>query len=124
MNKFWVIACREYRAIVGTKAFLVAIIMMPILMGGGIAAQIFLQNRVGPTEKKIVVLDATGTLFDELAKSAQERNTEILAKGKQIDRAMCWRIAPPRKLPRKCAMSYPSRCAKEKSMPLWKYPPE
>jgi ABC-2 type transport system permease protein len=84
VDKILVIAAREYRAIVGTKAFLVAIIMMPILMGGGIAAQIFLQHRLGPTERKIMVLDSTGRIFDKLAKAAEERNKEILDNGKPI----------------------------------------
>jgi ABC-2 type transport system permease protein len=84
VGKVFVIAAREYRAIVGTKAFLIAIIMMPILMGGGIAAQLLLQHRLGPTERKIMVLDSSGVMFDKLAQAAQKRNKEILDKGKQI----------------------------------------
>ncbi|MGD0383569.1 MAG: ABC transporter permease [Thermoguttaceae bacterium] len=84
MGKILVIAVREYRAIVGTKAFLIAIIMMPILMGGGIAVQILLQHRLGPTERKIMVLDSSGVMFDKLAQAAQKRDNEILDKGKQI----------------------------------------
>jgi ABC-2 type transport system permease protein len=84
MGKIFVIAAREYRAIVGTKAFLIAIIMMPVLMGGGIAAQILLQHRLGPTERKIMVLDSSGVMFDKLAKEAELRNNEILDNGKQI----------------------------------------
>ncbi|MGD0653352.1 MAG: ABC transporter permease [Thermoguttaceae bacterium] len=84
MGKVFVIAVREYRAIVGTKAFLIAIIMMPILMGGGIAVQIFLHNRLGPTERKIMVLDSSGVMFDKLAQAAKKRDNEILDNGKQI----------------------------------------
>ena len=84
MGKLFVIAAREYRAIVGTKAFLIAITLMPILMGGGIAAQILLRNRLGPAERKIMVLDSSGVMFDKLAKAAQERDKEILDNGKQI----------------------------------------
>ena len=84
MNKILVIANREFRAIVGTKAFLIAIIMMPILMGGGIAVQIFLHNRLGPTERKIMVLDSSGVMFDKLAQAAKKRDNEILDNGKQI----------------------------------------
>ncbi len=71
----------------GTKAFLIAIIMMPILMGGGIAAQIFLQKRLGPSERKIVVLDGTVALFNKLAAAAMERNENQIfdiKTGKQI----------------------------------------
>lgn len=84
MGKILVIAAREYRAIVGTKAFLIAITMMPILMGGGIAAQILLRHRLGPSERKIMVLDSTGRIFDKLTEAAQRRNKEILDNVKQI----------------------------------------
>ena len=50
MHKIWTIALREYRAIVGTKAFVIAIILMPVLMFGGIAVQKMLEGRVGPAD--------------------------------------------------------------------------
>ena len=71
MGKILVIAAREYRAIVGTKAFLIAITMMPILMVGGIAAQILLQHRLGPTERKIMVLDSSGVMFRQIGQSRE-----------------------------------------------------
>jgi ABC-2 type transport system permease protein len=85
VGKIWVISCREYRAIVGTKAFLIAITLMPIMMGGGIAAQMLLGRHVGPAEKKIAVLDESGIIFDKLAKAAENHNKhEIFDNGKQI----------------------------------------
>ena len=74
MNKTLVIANREFRAIVGTKAFLIVITIMPVLMFGGIAIQKVLNGRVGPAEKKIAVLDGTGVLFASLAAAAQSHN--------------------------------------------------
>jgi len=87
MRKVWTIAVREYRAIVGTKAFLIALALMPILIFGAIVAQNLLKGRVEATEKKIVVVDGTGVLFDALLKAAEARNqNEIfdLRTGKQI----------------------------------------
>ena len=84
MRKILVIAAREYRAIVGTKAFLIAIIMMPILMGGGIAVQVLLRNRLGPAERKIMVLDSSGVMLDKLRQAAENRDKEIAGGGKQI----------------------------------------
>ena len=52
MNKILVIANREFRAIVGTKAFLIVITLMPVLMFGGIAVQKMLEGRVGPTKRR------------------------------------------------------------------------
>ena len=87
MNKILIVANREYRAIVGTKAFLIVITMMPVLMFGGIAVQRMLEGRVGPAEKKITVLDGTGVLFASLAAAAQSHNEHEIfdpANGKRI----------------------------------------
>jgi len=74
MGKIWIVARREYVAIVGTKAFLIVITMMPVLMFGGIVAQSLLQRRAGPSERKIAVADGTGVLWEPLLKSAEQRN--------------------------------------------------
>ena len=52
MFKLWVIAHREYVAMVGTKAFLFTLVMMPILMFGSLLVMPVL-NRVsgGKTQK-------------------------------------------------------------------------
>ena len=88
VHKILVIANREYRAIVGTKAFLIVITLMPVLMFGGIAVQKMLEGRVGPAEKKIVVLDGTGVLFDEPGRGRRvaQRDTKssTCTTGKQI----------------------------------------
>jgi len=87
MSKILTIAQREYRAIVGTKAFLIALIILPLLMFGGIAVQKTVEGRVGPERKRIVVLDRTGVLLAKLSEAAQARNQhEIfdLQTGKQI----------------------------------------
>ena len=51
MDKVWTIAAHEYRAIAGAKAFLIALVLMPILMFAGIAVQSLLQGRVGGKAK-------------------------------------------------------------------------
>ncbi|MGO9108750.1 MAG: ABC transporter permease [Thermoguttaceae bacterium] len=101
MYKTLVIANREFRAIVGTKAFLIVITLMPVLMFGGIAVQKMLQGRVGPTEKKITVLDGTGVLFESLAAAAKSHNEhEIfdLASGKQIKPRLVLEAGPDGKV--------------------------
>ncbi len=74
MNKVFVVAKREYRAMVATKGFIIAITLMPVMMFGGIFAHGFLEGRVGAEQKNIVVLDETGQLFDALSEAAQARN--------------------------------------------------
>ena len=87
MRKILIIATREYRALVGTKAFLIVLTLMPVLMGGGIVVQGLLAKRVNLDEKRIVVIDRTGKLFDALAKAADNRNQQAifdLQTGKQL----------------------------------------
>jgi ABC-2 type transport system permease protein len=66
MRKVFVIAVREYNAAVRTKAFLISLVMMPLLMGGSILMQELLRNRPPTEVKHFDVLDRTDgrELFD------------------------------------------------------------
>jgi ABC-2 type transport system permease protein len=77
MRKILTIAAREYRAMVGTKAFLISITMMPILMFGGIIAMNVLRNVSEVKDKKIAVIDQSGVMFAKLKESAELRNSLI-----------------------------------------------
>lgn len=74
MRKIMVVAVREYQAAVKTKAFVITLVAMPVLMGGSIAAQLFLEDKVDTTDRKIAVVDNSGVLFNAVATAAQERN--------------------------------------------------
>ncbi len=74
MRKALVIARREYTAMVGSKAFLVSIAIMPVLMLGGAIAPQLLSDRVDTNEKRITVLDESGALFDSLKQAVDARN--------------------------------------------------
>lgn len=77
MKKIITIAIREYKAMVGTKAFLISIIMMPILMLGGLFALQFLNNVGEIKERRIAISDATGQLLPALQSAATQRNALI-----------------------------------------------
>ena len=48
---------------------------MPLLMGGSIAAQFFLKDKVDTTDKRIAVIDRTpGKLYEALSAAAEQRN--------------------------------------------------
>ena len=66
MHKIAIIARREYQALVRTKAFIISLVIMPVFMFGGIFIQKFLAGRIDVGEKKVVVLDGTGRLFEPL----------------------------------------------------------
>ncbi len=76
MRKTLIIAKREYQAMVRTKAFIVSLVLMPIFMGGGILAQKALRGRVDVSDKRIVVLDATGRLLGPLSEAAERYNRD------------------------------------------------
>jgi len=48
MHRIWIIARREYRATVRSKAFVVSLVLMPLLLGGGALAQKAMRGRVRP----------------------------------------------------------------------------
>lgn len=77
MKKIITIAIREYKAMVGTKAFLISIIMMPVLMLGGLVALQVLNNVGEIKERKIAVADGTGRLLEAIQTAAQQRNELI-----------------------------------------------
>ncbi len=74
MKKIIAIAVREYRAMVQTKAFLLSITIMPILMFGGIVAMNLLKNIGRAEERTIAVVDGTGKLFEPLSAAIKQRN--------------------------------------------------
>jgi ABC-2 type transport system permease protein len=76
MRKVLVIALREYRAAVRTKAFLISLTLMPLLMGGSIGVQILFKNMDDTKEKHFAVIDRTpkGELFNVLDDEAKKRD--------------------------------------------------
>ena len=80
MFKLWVIAHREYVAMVGTKAFVFTLVMMPILMFGSLLVMPVLNRVTGGKTQKIVVADGTGQLFAILEKASKSRNELIQTK--------------------------------------------
>ena len=62
MRRIWVITRREYRANVRSKAFVISLLLMPLLMGGGVLAQRAMRGRVDVEEKRLQVWDRTGVL--------------------------------------------------------------
>lgn len=92
MSKMWVVARREYRTTVRTKAFVVAIVLMPIFMLGGFFVQKLTEDRIDVDAKKVAVLDPKGKLFDMLVASSELRNKADTSdfgiidkeKGKQV----------------------------------------
>jgi ABC-2 type transport system permease protein len=78
--KLWVIAHREYVAMVGTKAFLFTLVMMPILMFGSLIAMPVISRVSGGKTLKIAMADGSGELFEHVSTLAGKRNEAIKAE--------------------------------------------
>lgn len=74
MRKMIVVAVREYLAAVKTKAFIVSLVLMPVMMFGSIFVQVLLRDKIDTGDKHVAVVDRSGQLFDALALAAKERN--------------------------------------------------
>ena len=80
MQKILTIARREYQAMVATKAFIVGMAMMPILMLGGMIVPKLLRGIEKAEDRRIAVIDHTGQLFLPLKMAADQRNLMLKAE--------------------------------------------
>jgi len=76
MNKIWTLFKREYRAAVRTKSFIISLILVPIMMGGGFAAMIIMENNKDTDDKHFVVIDHSGLMSGPLSEAVEIRNSE------------------------------------------------
>ena len=60
MRKILLIAKRDYLAVVRTKAFLIGLVALPIVFGGGSVGSALVQNRAGAKSRQVAILDPTG----------------------------------------------------------------
>lgn len=81
MRKMIVVAVREYLAAVKSKAFIVSMVALPFIWGGGIVIQVAMRNKVDTKDKRIAVLDYTNQLYDSVAAAANERNSKEIFEG-------------------------------------------
>lgn len=83
MQKILTIARREYQAMVATKAFIVGMAMMPILMLGGMIIPKLLRGIEKAEDRRIAVIDHTGQLFLPLKMAADQRNLMLKAESSE-----------------------------------------
>lgn len=78
MRKMLVIAVRDYNAAVRTKAFLVSLVFLPVLMGGSLVGSAVLKDHKDARPKSFAIVDRTPEegLYAALDKAAKQR-TEL-----------------------------------------------
>src|SRR3984957_7767851 len=98
MRKILVIAGREYNAAVKTKAFLISLVVFPVLIGGAVVMQWFLKDQVDTSEKRFAVIDRTldGKLVAALTAASEAWNKTILDPAGRPTKAafLIERVAP------------------------------
>ena len=89
MRKIWVIAWREFNATVRTKAFLVGIVLMPVLMCGSVVVSIITERLEDRSSQKIAIVDRTpgGKIAPILQTAVEKRNAEDSVNKKTGERS-------------------------------------
>ena len=98
MRKTLLLAVREYKAAVRSKAFLVMMTLMPVMMLGGITVMKLMEDRVDTTDRRIAVIDDSGVVAEALIAAAEARNAHEIndaETGKKIRPAFKIEIVTP-----------------------------
>src|SRR5947207_583413 len=80
-DKLFVVAAAEASMAVRSKAFLIGMMLVPVLMGVSIALQRISQNQADLEERRFAVIDGTGTTYPSIAAVAADWNTNVAPKG-------------------------------------------
>ena len=76
MQRVLTIAETEFLALVRTKAFIIGILLVPVLMVVFITFMNYAEDHVDTTDRHLAVIDGTGVLYDHLARAAADHNTK------------------------------------------------
>ncbi len=76
MSRIFTVAQMEFLTLVRTKAFIIGILMMPVLIGISIAFQVYAARQTDTDPRAFAVIDHTGALYDRLAEAAAAHNAE------------------------------------------------
>lgn len=100
MRKVWIVAKREYKAAVLTKAFLISVALMPLLMGGSLLAESLLKGVGAAKERVYAVVDRSpgGRYAQLLLAAVEQRNARDIVDpetGEQVEPRWRLEIIPP-----------------------------
>ena len=79
--KIVTVAQAELGMLVRTKAFIITILLMPVLVGGSFVIQTFIGKQVDRTPRVFAVADRTGKLYEPIAQALGLRNALVAAGG-------------------------------------------
>lgn len=127
MHKILTVARREYWATVATKAFVISLVLVPILCGVGIVVPKIFKDKSESGEKKIAVIDGTGVIFADLVREA-ERNNQLEAfdpkTGEQISPKYVLEEVPSGSVTDSVRLALSDRVRKEEIYAFVEIPPD
>jgi ABC-2 type transport system permease protein len=78
LHRIFLIAKRDYLATIRTKAFIIGLVVAPLLFGGGFLGVALMVNKPDIKERRIALVDATGVVAAAVIQAAQERSAKDL----------------------------------------------
>ena len=97
MRRILLIAKRDYLATIRTKAFLIGLVVAPLLFGGGFLGIALLKSQPDIIDRHVAVLDRTGKVAAAAIQAATEKNARELfdkATGKQVKPRYVFEVLP------------------------------
>jgi ABC-2 type transport system permease protein len=74
MNRVLIVAASEFQTLIGTKAFIFSILLVPVIVGASFGVQTCADKRLDRENRAFAVIDHTGVLYAPLATAAVELN--------------------------------------------------
>jgi ABC-2 type transport system permease protein len=103
LHRILLIAKRDYLATIRTKAFIIGLVVAPILFGGGFLGVALMQSKPDIKERRIAIIDSTGLVAPAVIQAAQEQNARDLfdkTSHRQVQPRYVFEILPPAADPR------------------------
>ena len=80
LRRILLIAKRDYTAAVMTKAFLIGLVVLPLMMGSGLIGFALLRVTQSDSPKRIAIVDHTGTVAAAISRAAEIQTAEDKAQ--------------------------------------------
>ncbi len=85
LRKIGIVTATEFGSSLRTKAFLMSLLFLPVLVGGSIGLQLFLVGRVDARTRRFAVVDRTGELYPVVEQATWTYNDQTVdAAGKMV----------------------------------------
>jgi ABC-2 type transport system permease protein len=84
-RKVWVVASTEFGTAIRTKAFLIGLLLMPVLIAVSMGLQVF-ARKADTRPRSFAVIDRAGWLYPAIEAAAKVRNNELAQRGASAPR--------------------------------------